>query len=396
MLETILVIDDDTETCRSIANTLESKEYLVFSAEGENVGITLARRTKPLLIFVNPAIAGGRGLEICKKLREMDHLKNVPIIAISSPDSVVDKNTASLYGIIASLQKPFSSKDLVARTKEALSMTPEDVQAATIETIDTEEVRKETVVNAPVSEEPSLKPDILFEERAKEEEAAEQETPLPSEKTAIRARLGARLPAPLVVAVVIVMLGAAGFIFYNKSPLFEARVQKPASSPEPVRKNALQNNNPLPEPQKTAEPAPTIVPAQSPTPEAHRPVQTVPAEVPASSPKPESAVAAQAPKPGPKAKSRDTSVTPRAETKGPDRGLYSVQVGVFKKKSNAASYAKRFEKKGYKTFVYKSTPGKKRPLYRVLIGKYKSRKEASRRARKLNSEWKIKTAVFKR
>lgn len=382
MLETILVIDEDAEICRSIALTLESKDYLVFSAEGENVGITLARKTSPKLIFISPDIAGGQGLEICRKIREIDRLKNVPIVALASPDTVMDPEEAALCGIVSSLQKPFEPTELIEKTKEAITMKPEGIQPQVVaETATAEEGHLEKMI-ADEGEEQSSPLTTPPDDQLKEEEIPEEreisdegEIPAVARKTAKRAKFGAGLPAPLIVIVAIVVLGAAGVIFYSKSPLFETTTPKQATSTEQAPQQTVQNN-PLPEPQKPAESAAPVIPA--PSPKTQTPVAAGP-------PKRESGAAVQ------KAPSQ-----PVTRTKEVARNFYSVQVGAFSKQRNASSLAKRLGQKGYKSFVHKTVSREKGPLYRVLIGKFKTRKEASLFAIKVSANQHIKTTVFKR
>jgi CheY-like chemotaxis protein len=382
MLETILVIDDDAEICRTVALTLESKDYLVFSAEGENVGITLARKTSPKLIFISPDVAGGQGLEICRKIREIDRLKNVPIVALSSPHSVMDPDEAALCGIVASLQKPFEPRDLIEKTKEAISMKPEEIRPQVVaETGTAEEGHLEEAI-AVESEGPSSAPENLPDDQLKEEEISDERdirdelgVPPMERKAAKRTRFGAGLPAPLIIVVAIVVLGAAGVIFYSKSPLFETTTPKQAPPPEQAHQQTVQNN-PLPEPQKPAESAAPAVPAPP--------------------PKAQSPVVARTPKAASKAVVRKAPSRPARETRELAGNFYSVQVGAFSKHSNASSLAKRLGKKGYKSFVQKSASGEKGPFYRVLIGKFKTSKEASLFAIKVSANEHVKTTVYKR
>ena len=45
--ETILVIDTDSETTQQIVSTLESEDYLVFTAQSGNIGLTMAKKLIP-------------------------------------------------------------------------------------------------------------------------------------------------------------------------------------------------------------------------------------------------------------------------------------------------------------------------------------------------------------
>lgn len=129
--ETILVIDTDSETTQQIVSTLESEDYLVFTAQSGDIGLTMAKKVNPLLIFVNPAMTGTSGLEVCKTIHSTKSLKNIPIVVLSTFEGATDPRYTALYGIVGSLKKPFSPEELVSKTREILSMKSFDVQPAT-------------------------------------------------------------------------------------------------------------------------------------------------------------------------------------------------------------------------------------------------------------------------
>lgn len=129
--ETILVIDTDTETTQQIVSTLESEDYLVFTAQSGDIGLTMAKKINPLLIFVNPAMTGTSGLEVCKTIHSTKSLKNIPIVVLSTFEGATDPRYTALYGIVGSLKKSFSPEELVSKTREILSMKSFDVQPVT-------------------------------------------------------------------------------------------------------------------------------------------------------------------------------------------------------------------------------------------------------------------------
>ena len=120
----ILVIDSDMETQLRIESTLEAEDYLVFIASTEELGMTMARKVSPALIFVNPAIAGGTGLDICRTLHEMEGLGDVPIIILSSFDGEISSRYRAEYGIVDALAKSSGAGELIAKTSRALSLGP--------------------------------------------------------------------------------------------------------------------------------------------------------------------------------------------------------------------------------------------------------------------------------
>lgn len=82
------------------------------------------------MIFVNPAMTGTSGLEVCKTIHSTKSLKNIPIVVLSTFEGATDPRYSTLYGIIGSLKKPFTPEELVSKTREVLSMKPSEVQPA--------------------------------------------------------------------------------------------------------------------------------------------------------------------------------------------------------------------------------------------------------------------------
>lgn len=118
---TILIIDTETDTIQKIMSTLESEDYLVFTASERDVSIQMAKKVNPSLIFINIGMSGASGLEICKTIHDTETLKNIPIIIITPHSGAIDSRYTALYGIIDSLKKPFTSEELVSKTKNVLA-----------------------------------------------------------------------------------------------------------------------------------------------------------------------------------------------------------------------------------------------------------------------------------
>jgi DNA-binding response OmpR family regulator len=385
--ETILVIDSDSETSQTISTTLEAEDYLVFTAPNRDIGITMAKKVNPSLIFINPAISGG--LEICKTIHNIEQVKNVPIIVLSSFEGAMDQRYLALYGIVDSLKKPFSTEELISKAKSALSMQPSEFQPAEEEESDIggieeasgfgeetiqilrEDVTKEVGLpeEAVAKEEDfgtfdeTLQKDIGKIEKEKTEETTSIEKPISEpEKTyvmkkTIRRRGGMRnrFLIPIIAVIAVIVLGAGGFILYKKGLL-------PWIKPKSI---------------EVAKPKPT--PKAEPSKE-----QQKPQEVPAPAPKPE---AKPETKPAP---------IPMLEVKSvlPGKVIYSVQIGAFKNTANAEALAKQYKEKGYEAFVLKGLKDKE-PIYRVLIGKFANKKDADKMALDIRSKEKIKAIIFK-
>jgi DNA-binding response OmpR family regulator len=118
----ILLIDDDTELVRSLRLVLTQEGYEVTSAYNGLEGLQTAHQTQPDLIVLDVNMPWMDGLEVCRRLRlEADAtLRTVPILMLTSLDSVDDHVTGLDAGADDYLNKPFQSKELKARVRALL------------------------------------------------------------------------------------------------------------------------------------------------------------------------------------------------------------------------------------------------------------------------------------
>jgi DNA-binding response OmpR family regulator len=364
----ILVIDSDMETAQRIESALESEDYLVFIASTEEFGITMARKVNPVLIFVNPAMSGGTGLDVCRALHELETRRDVPIIVLSPFEGEMDPRYRSEYGIVDALGKSFAPEELIAKTAQALSFKPSEtaLPEAWEPAFDegTREIEEDEGEKTPETgqETPWEEPPVP-EEPLKTGEATEKEDdePLTSKKAMRRRRSpGSRITVPVIAAALLAILAAAGFIIYKTDLIGGKEAKKPvAARPVPSLPQKPGQESPLPEQKESTTrekpAAPSVVsPPQAATPSA--PAAKEPAKKPAG------------------------------------KAVYSVQVGAFKDEKNAEAVVRQFKEKGYEAFV-QSIPRDKEMLHRVLIGKFENRKEAWKLAGEIGEKENLKAVV---
>jgi CheY-like chemotaxis protein len=80
----ILIVDDDAEFARSVADVLEHKGYrTVFASNGKD-GIAMAKQEKPDLMLLDVMMTtDNEGFETARQLREDPVTSHLPVIIIS-------------------------------------------------------------------------------------------------------------------------------------------------------------------------------------------------------------------------------------------------------------------------------------------------------------------------
>lgn len=407
--KTVLVIDTDTETTQQIVSILEAEDYLVFTAPNKDIGLAMAKKVNPSLIFINPSLSGTSGLEVCKTIHGTEQLKDIPIVVLSSFEGATDQRYAEAYGIVDSLKKPFTTKELISKTGNVLSMEHGDIQTSVFQDFPSGEAEEtigfgaaeETVVMKQQMQERQTMPAEEFDAFDASEKTMvrmEKETPEPFEKTVVedipyiepeeilkgeterayrfktsirRRGMRSRLFVPLIVAlVIIVIIGTGvGLILYKENllPWLKSSTSVPVK-PAPAEKAAAAPK----EPQKPTGETPSSKPAPS------------PAAKPPAMPSVSSEQLGAAPK-----------TAPKPEPKSTGKIIYHVQLGAFKNTNNAEALAKDYKAKGYETFIQKNAGKDKETLYRVLIGKFENKKEAVKLAHSIEAKEKAKAIIFK-
>ncbi len=351
----ILVIDSDSETAQRIESALESQDYLVFIASTEEFGITMARKVKPALIFVNPAIEGGSGLDICRTIHGMETLGSVPVIVLSPFEGELDPRYRLEYGIVDALGKAFTPEELISKTAKALSLKVSEATHPPDEesTPDERPGEREKEEMPETEQEVPWEEPMVLEEAPKTEEPPEGEgsRPFATKKAPRRRRSqGSRLAVPAIAAAILVILAAAGFVLYKAGLIGEKEVKRPAMVKTPPA---------------GAQKSPEVAhPPVSPSAPATAGVPAVPPTVP----------------------------TPGHEPESPGKPAYSVQIGAFRNEKNAEALVQQFKEKGYDAFV-QTIPRDKEMLHRVLIGRFGNRKEAGKLAAKISSKEKVRVVV---
>ncbi len=123
----ILIIDDDSEFSRSVADVLEHKGYrTVFASNGKD-GITMARQEKPDLILLDVMMTtDSEGFEIARQLKEEPGTSHLPVIILSGIRRAKNlpfgfEPDEDLLPVREVLEKPVKPETLLASVAKALA-----------------------------------------------------------------------------------------------------------------------------------------------------------------------------------------------------------------------------------------------------------------------------------
>ena len=126
----ILVIDDSADCLRLLTDILESASFRVFLAESGSMGLKVLPKAAPDLILLDIKMPGIDGFEVCRRLKEMQVFKDIPIIFMSSLIEVDDKVAAFRAGGVDYITKPLQREEVLVRveTHIAISQMQESIK----------------------------------------------------------------------------------------------------------------------------------------------------------------------------------------------------------------------------------------------------------------------------
>ena len=117
----ILVVEDHPETRDLLAYNLKAAGFLVRTAVNGESGLELAVRGKPDLVLLDVMLPGGLdGLEVCRRLKQDQRTRHVPVIMLTALGDEVDRIVGLELGAEDYVAKPFSPRELLLRVKAVL------------------------------------------------------------------------------------------------------------------------------------------------------------------------------------------------------------------------------------------------------------------------------------
>lgn len=126
---TILLIEDEEDIAALIKLQAEMSGYrLHVEVDGLN-GLLAIKREKPDLVILDLMLPGQSGLDVCRKMKNDEELKDIPVIMISAKSEEIDVVLGLELGADDYVTKPFSPKVLFSRVRAVLRRGNEKEQA---------------------------------------------------------------------------------------------------------------------------------------------------------------------------------------------------------------------------------------------------------------------------
>lgn len=120
MAKRILLVEDEAPIRDMLKFVLEQSGYDTVEAEDFNVALERIVEPYPDLILLDWMLPGGSGVQLAKKLKQHEYLRDIPIIMLTARGEEEDKVRGLEAGADDYVTKPFSPKELIARVKAVI------------------------------------------------------------------------------------------------------------------------------------------------------------------------------------------------------------------------------------------------------------------------------------
>jgi DNA-binding response OmpR family regulator len=117
MRKNILIVEDEKDIIEVLRYYLEKENYRIHVAEDGFTALDIAGKVIPNLIILDLMLPRLDGIEVCKRLKSDERLRDIPIIMLTAKAEEADKIKGLETGADDYVTKPFSAKELMARVK---------------------------------------------------------------------------------------------------------------------------------------------------------------------------------------------------------------------------------------------------------------------------------------
>ena len=119
----ILIVEDEPPLVEVIKYNFESAGFRTTIASDGNEALFQAEELLPELIILDWMLPERSGIEVCRELRKRKSTKATPIIMLTARSEEIDKVKGLENGADDYIVKPFSPKELIARSRALLRRT---------------------------------------------------------------------------------------------------------------------------------------------------------------------------------------------------------------------------------------------------------------------------------
>ncbi|MEM9089329.1 MAG: response regulator [Cyanobacteria bacterium P01_F01_bin.53] len=116
----IVYVDDSPMDSQRMGNILQEEGFRYFNIQEATHALPILIEHKPQLIFLDLVMPVANGYEICTQLRRVSQFKNIPIIIVTSNNTITDRVRAKMVGASGFLSKPINKTRMLKMVNKLL------------------------------------------------------------------------------------------------------------------------------------------------------------------------------------------------------------------------------------------------------------------------------------
>ncbi len=117
----ILIVDDEPNIVLALELLMKREGYEIRAVDDGEKAIAAAGEFRPDLILLDVMMPKMDGYEVCRRIRADASLKDVFIVMLTAKGRDVEREKGLALGADIYITKPFSTREVVRRVKEALA-----------------------------------------------------------------------------------------------------------------------------------------------------------------------------------------------------------------------------------------------------------------------------------
>jgi len=141
-INTILVVDDNTDMRNYVAQILKQANYRIVTARNGSDGFAQVQKYQPDLIVTDLMMPLVSGLDMIRMIREQPALAGIPIVLLTAKVDQETRIESTEQGADAYLAKPFNDRELLAEVRNLLALKANERKVAELNKYLTESVLK--------------------------------------------------------------------------------------------------------------------------------------------------------------------------------------------------------------------------------------------------------------
>jgi len=118
---TVLIVDDTPASIKILNEALSPEFDVVFALDGRE-GLEIARQCRPDLILLDVVMPGVDGYEVCRRLREDERTKTIPVIFVTARTDAEAEEYGLNLGAVDYVTKPYQLPIVRARVRNHVSL----------------------------------------------------------------------------------------------------------------------------------------------------------------------------------------------------------------------------------------------------------------------------------